>query len=161
MIYHRETVGDAMRTPARPALWFLPAMTAAAWLGCTSGGTSPNLVDVSGRWNFVEQFTDPVQQASCADTGTYVITQSADGFVGGYSQRGVCRGSFGVVDNSDSGTVTEGHVVGHTVRFKAPNCDYDGKVGSDDQDRLDGHVVCAIGDATITYNFSGTWTAHR
>jgi hypothetical protein len=153
--------GVAMLARTRPTLSILPAVAAATWLGCNGGGTSPNLADVSGRWNFVEQFSDPVQQASCADTGTYVITQTADGFVGGYFQRGVCRGSFGVVDNTDSGTVTEGHVVGQTVRFKAPNCDYDGKVATDDQDRLDGHVACAISDPTISYNFSGTWTAHR
>lgn len=146
-------------TRARTALWILPA--AVTWIGCGGGGTSPNLVDMTGRWNFTEQFTDPVQRAACSDTGTYVISQSADGFTGGYSQRGVCTGPFGVVDNTDSGVVSEGHVVGRTIRFKAPFCDYDGHVPTEDGDRVDGHVACTIGDAQITYNFSGTWSAHR
>jgi hypothetical protein len=141
---------------ARMTLVLLPA---AVWLGC-GGGTAPNLVDVSGTWQYAEQFTDQLHNATCTDSGTYSIAQAADGFTGIYFQRGVCRGPFGVVDNTDSGSVTEGHVVGRTLRFKAPNCQYEG-VKADNMEELDGQVVCTVGDQSVTYNFSGTWSAHR
>jgi hypothetical protein len=132
---------------------------AALWLGC-GGGTDPNLVDISGTWQFTEQFTDAPHQATCTDNGTYTIAQAADGFTGTYFQRGVCNGPFGVVDNTDSGSVTEGRVMGRTLHFKAPNCEYDGRK-ADDLEQLDGHVVCSIGDQSITYTFTGSWSAHR
>ena len=146
-----------------PALWFLPAIASGAvWVGCVAtGGTEPNPVDIGGTWSFVEQFTDLDHHITCADTGTYVITQSASGFVGSYTQRGVCALPAGIVDNSDSGAVTDGRVVGRTVRFKAPNCEYDGRVQIENMDRLTGYVACVLSDQQVTYNFSGTWSAVR
>jgi hypothetical protein len=65
------------------------------------------------------------------------------------------------VDNSDSGAVTDGRVVGRTVRFKAPNCEYDGHMLIEDMNRLSGHVACQVSDPQITYSFAGTWSAER
>ena len=144
-----------------PARRFALPILAAAGIACAKSGTAPNLVDVSGHWRFVEQFSDVVHQVTCADTGTYEITQTADGFAGIYAQSGACAGPGINADNTDSGTVSEGRVLGRTIRFKAPNCQYDGHTPSDRADRLDGHVVCTIGDPTITYNFSGIWSAVR
>ncbi len=67
----------------------------------------------------------------------------------------------GTSDNTDSGSVTEGHVIGRTIRFKAPNCEYDGHTPVESADRLDGNVICSVGDQTITYTFTGTWSAER
>ena len=50
---------------------------------------------------------------------------------------------------------------GRTIRFKAPNCQYDGHTPAETTDRLDGNVVCSVGDQTITYTFTGTWSAER
>jgi hypothetical protein len=136
-------------------------LLAAAGIACAKSGTDPNLIDISGHWRFVEQFTDVAHAVTCADTGTYEMAQSADGFVGVYAQHGACRGPGINADNTDSGTVSEGHVLGRTIRFKAPNCDYDGHTPTDSEDRLDGLVVCTIGDPTVTYNFSGSWFAER
>jgi hypothetical protein len=148
-------------SPLHPAQRFALPILAALGLACAKGGTDPNLVDISGHWRFVEQFADVVHSVTCADTGTYEIAQTADGFAGIYAQRGACHGPGINADNTDSGTVSEGHVLGRTVRFRAPNCEYDGHTPSDRDDRLDGHVVCTIGDPTITYNFSGSWFAER
>ncbi len=152
-----------MRRSPFPAPSLLPMLAiAAVWAGCVaSGGTEPNPVDVGGTWSFVEEFTDLQHRISCADTGTYVITQSASGFTGSYRQRGVCVLPAGLVDNSDSGAVTDGRVVGRTIRFKAPNCEYDGRVQVENTDRLTGYVVCEISDQQVTYSFSGTWSAVR
>lgn len=145
------------------AVWLLATLAiGVVWAGCVAtGGTEPNPVDIGGTWSFVEQFTDLDHQITCADTGTYVITQSASGFVGVYTQRGACVLPAGIVDNSDSGAVTDGRVVGRTVRFKAPNCEYDGRVQIEDLDRLTGYVACEISDQQNTYSFSGTWSAVR
>lgn len=149
------------------AAWFvagrvlLALAVAVAMPRCATGGTEPNLVDINGHWEFVEEFTDFVHQVTCADTGGYDMVQSADGFVGSYGQRGACGGPGINVDNADSGRVTDGHVVGRTIRFQAPNCAYDGRVPNESDDRLSGRVVCTIGDGTITYDFAGTWSATR
>jgi len=152
-----------MRRSRFPALSLLPALAiATVWAGCVaSGGTEPNPVDIGGTWSFVEEFTDLDHHITCADTGTYVITQSAAGFAGSYTQRGVCALPSGLVDNSDAGAVTDGHVIGRTVRFKALNCEYDGRVQVENVDRLTGYVACQISDPQITYSFTGTWSAVR
>ena len=90
-------------------------------------GTDPNTADVSGHWTFTETFEDHAHGISCADTGSYEITQIGEQFSGRYGQRGACRTPAGVVDNADSGTVQNGRVIGRTVRFKVTlNCDYEG-----------------------------------
>ena len=130
-------------------------------LACSGGGTNPNLIDISGRWHYMEHYTDVAHHATCSDSGTYDIMQSMDGFIGVYGQSGYCTTPQGTADNTDSGAVTEGHVVGRTIRFKAPNCQYDGHTPVETNDRLDGNVVCSVGDQTITYTFTGTWSAQR
>lgn len=125
------------------------------------GTLEPNLVDISGHWEFVEQFTDPAHQLTCADTGGYEMVQTADGFIGTYGQRGRCSGPGISADNADSGAVTEGRVAGRTIRFKAPNCEYDGRVPDERDDQVTGRVFCTLSDGTTTYNFTGTWAAAR
>jgi hypothetical protein len=139
----------------------LHTVACAIALACAGGGTNPNLVDISGRWRYVERYSDVVHHATCLDSGTYDIMQSVNGFVGVYGQRGYCTTPQGTADNTDSGAVTEGHVAGRTIRFKAPNCQYDGHTPVETADRLDGNVVCSVGDQTITYSFTGTWFAER
>lgn len=145
---------------SRPVVVLLTVASAIA-LACSGGGTNPNLIDVSGHWRYVERYSDVLHHASCLDSGTYDINQSMNGFAGVYGQRGYCTTLQGTADNNDSGAVTEGHVAGRTVHFKAPNCQYDGHTPVETSDRLDGNVVCSIGDQTITYTFTGTWSAER
>ena len=130
-------------------------------LQCVKGGTEPNLVDISGHWEFVERFTDPAHQLTCADTGSYEIVQTVDGFFGTYGQRGQCSGPGLNADNADSGAVTEGRVAGRTIRFKAPNCEYDGRLPDESDDQVAGRVFCSVSDANTTLSFSGTWSAAR
>jgi hypothetical protein len=139
----------------------LVVVTSAVAIACSGGGTNPNLVDISGHWHYVERYADVPHHASCVDSGAYDIVQSMNGFIGVYGQRGYCVTPQGTSDNTDSGSVTEGHVIGRTIRFKAPNCEYDGHTPVQTADRLDGNVVCSVGDQTITYTFTGTWSAQR
>jgi len=98
---------------------------------------------------------------TCQDVGTYSLLQAGANFVGSYGQVGVCHTPQGDKYNNDSGPVTRGHVVGHTLRFSAPNCEYDGSVDTDSGASITGRVVCALSDPTRQFNFSGTWQASR
>ena len=146
----------AVRATLAPAL-----VACAVVIACAGGGTNPNLVDISGHWRYVERYVDVPHRASCLDSGTYDIVQTSNGFAGVYGQRGTCTTPQGTADNTDSGAVTEGHVIGRTIHFKAPNCQYDGHTPVGSADRIDGNVVCSVGDQTITYTFTGTWSAVR
>jgi hypothetical protein len=125
-------------------------------------GTVPNTADVSGHWEFTETFQDLAHNITCADTGSYEITQVGDEFSGRYGQRGVCHTATGVVDNADSGTVQNGRVIGHTVRFKVTtNCDYEGSASGTPAAALTGRGACVLQDVNRTLNFAGTWQATR
>ena len=133
-------------------------LTAAA----CAAGTVPNTADVNGHWEFTETFEDRAHGISCADTGSYEITQVGDQFSGLYGQRGVCNTPTGLVDNADSGAVQNGRVIGHTVRFMVTaNCDYEGSVGGMPAATLAGRGACVLQDVDRTLNFSGTWQATR
>ena len=125
-------------------------------------GTVPNTAVVSGHWEFTEAFEDLAHGISCTDTGSYEITQVGDQFSGRYGQRGVCRTPTGNVDNADSGTVRNGRVIGHTVRFMVTdNCDYEGSASGMPATALAGRGACVLQDVNRTLNFSGSWQATR
>jgi len=125
------------------------------------GGTHPNTADISGAWQYTEAFTDLAHSISCADTGTYQMVQNGTTFTGTYVQRGICQTPQGKVSNADEGPVSQGQLAGHTLKFVAPNCAYDGSVNADTYDRIDGHVVCELRDSTHLLSFSGSWKAIR
>lgn len=125
-------------------------------------GTDANTADVSGHWEFTETFQDVAHGISCADTGSYEITQVGDLFSGRYGQRGVCRTPTGNVDNADSGTVQNGRVIGRTVRFMVTaNCEYEGSASGMPATALAGRGACVLQDVNRTLNFAGTWQASR
>ena len=125
-------------------------------------GTDANTADVSGHWEFTETFQDVAHGISCADTGSYEITQAGDQFSGRYGQRGACHTPAGIVDNADSGAVQNGRVIGHTVRFMVTaNCDYEGSASGMPATALAGRGACVLQDVNRTLNFMGTWQAAR
>jgi len=150
------------RTPlSRPLALLGAAAIAGGVLFACRAGTEPNLADISGTWQYTETFTDVSHSITCQDVGTYSLLQAGANFVGSYGQVGVCHTPQGDKYNDDSGAVTRGHVVGHTLRFSAPNCEYDGSVDTDSGASITGRVVCALSDPTRQFNFSGTWQASR
>src|SRR5882672_643597 len=125
-----------------------------------NAGTDANTADVGGRWRFTETLEDRVHGITCADTGTYQITQLGDRFGGLYGQSGVCRTPGGAVSNADSGTVQGGHVIGQTIRFMVDaNCEYDASVSGMPATQLAGHAKCLLQGASGT--LLGTWQAAR
>jgi len=138
---------------------FLAAFVAAS---ACKAGIEANLADVSGHWTFTEALEDNIHGFSCADTGTYDITQMGDRFVGTYTQRGICQTPTGAVNNADAGTVDAGRVVGRTVRFMVTaNCEYEGNATGMPASELAGRGICQLQDNNRTLNFTGTWKATR
>jgi hypothetical protein len=141
---------------------FPPIVTALVAVAACQAGTDANTVDVSGRWSFTETFVDYAHGMSCADTGTYDITQTGDRFVGIYAQRGYCTTPSGIVNNADSGAVAAGRVIGRTVRFMiAENCEYEGASNGVPPMELAGHGACVLHDTDRLLSFTGTWKATR
>jgi hypothetical protein len=137
----------------------LAVLLAAA--GCDAG-TDPNTVDVSGHWTFRETLEDVAHGISCTDSGSYDIAQVGDKFSGAYYQRGACITPTGTVDNTDSGTVHAGRVIGRTLRFMVTaNCDYEGSASGMPATALEGRGACVLQDVNRTLNFSGIWRATR
>ena len=127
-----------------------------------SSGTETNLADVSGRWSFTETLEDRLHGYSCIDTGTYEIRQAGDRFDGLYAQHGVCSTPAGLVDNTDSGTVEAGRVIGRTVRFMVTaNCEYEGTTSGMPAAAIVGRGICVLQDVSRTLNFTGNWKATR
>ena len=157
----RTTPSRPLALLARPLALLDAVAIAAGVLFACRAGTEPNLADIDGSWRYTETFTDVPHSITCADSGTYSLRQAGESFVGLYFQHGMCHLPTGVVDNTDSGTVSEGHLVGRSLRFRAPNCQYDGAVDADSGASISGHVVCVVSDPTKQLNFSGTWQASR
>ena len=125
-----------------------------------NAGTDANTADVGGHWEFTETLEDRAHGITCADTGSYEITQMGDQFNGRYGQSGVCHIPGGAVDNADSGTVQGGHVIGQTIRFIVDaNCEYDASVAGMPAIQLVGHARCVLQGASGT--LLGTWQAAR
>ena len=150
------------RTPSfrPPAILGAATLAAGVFFACKAG-TEPNIADISGTWQYIENVTNVPYSMSCADTGTYTLQQAGDRFVGKYFQSGKCHSPTGTVDITDSGSVTEGHVIGRSLRFRAPFCDYDGAVDTTSGSSITGHVYCVVTDPSKQLTFSGTWQANR
>src|SRR2546425_1426971 len=131
----------------------------------TAGGTTLTTfqvtcvqrVDVSGVWNFIEQYGSPL---ACNDTGSFTFTSSGDGFGGVSDQVGTCDRQEGSADNSFnqlgplSGSVMYASSGAVSVSFSVGACYYVATVAGTPSALLtDGTVGCPAG--------SGTWAAVR
>jgi hypothetical protein len=141
----------------------VPAFAAiGALLGaCADTTAGANTATVHGTWRYVETLESVSDGIACADTGVYRWTQSGTVFAGDYVQRGVCRTPLGVVNNADSGGVSDGRIVGRSIRFRASLfCEYDG-LREAAVERITGRAVCVLSNATDTLRLAGVWSATR
>jgi len=136
--------------------WILALAMAA--LACRGEEPVPPVVE--GHWEFTEAFADLAHHISCADTGSYELTQTGASFAGTYVQRGACQRPEGPVGNGGHGSVTLGRIVGVTVRFRVdPYCDYEGRLDGPTPTAVAGALFCTVTDPVTTYRFSGSWQA--
>ena len=129
----------------------------------TAGGTAHltfqiscmQRVDVSGVWNYSEEFGSPL---ACNDTGSFVFTTAGDGFTGSSDQVGTCDQQPGSVDNSHSVSAGGSPVYAASgtvsIAFSSAGCSYTADVAGTPPDHFtNGSVSCSSG--------SGTWSAVR
>jgi len=107
--------------------------------------------DVAGAWAFGQRLAGG--GSTCANHGTVIVSQNGSLFTGTYSQTGFCSGPGGTIDNSGSGDITSGRLIGAALQFSAGGCSYRGQVVADPPDGASGTVTCQI----QSINFSGTW----
>jgi len=107
--------------------------------------------DINGIWDWTEQYTNPV----CADTGSYMFTQTGSAFSGSSQQVGVCSTPNGPIDNTHGpDPVSNGRVTADSVSFLVDTaCVYYATVAGNPPDRMSGTTQCG--------NSSGTWQAVR
>lgn len=139
-------------------------MIGGAVLACgltDSAGPSPS-PSVQGHWVYHESFSDILNGLTCADSGTYDLVESSGKFTGTYVQQGACHtADWKIIDISDKGPVTSGQVSGRHILFQAPGCSYDGLIRVNDENHVDGHVVCRASLGGTTFDLSGSWSADR
>jgi hypothetical protein len=124
-----------------------------------STGLSTNL---SGAWQFSENFSNSTLQMSCTSTGTVNMSHTGSSLAGNFTQTGICTApSIGTVDNSGSGTIVGGQVSGNRVSFQSGECTYTGTLTGSPANRITGTVTCVIALVGQTFTFNGTWQAGR
>jgi hypothetical protein len=132
-----------------------------ALLAC-GGPAGPETARIEGLWDYTEVLEDRLRGLTCSDTGTYRLRQSGAAFEGVYFQRGVCLGTGGGFFNTDSGRVSSGSIVGHTLRFAAtPMCQYEGRFNGALPSDVAGKGFCTLTINGTLFSFEGTWRATR
>jgi alpha-tubulin suppressor-like RCC1 family protein len=133
------------------------SVTAGGTVQLTFQVTCVQRVDVSGVWNFIEQYGSPF---ACNDTGSFTFTPTGDGFAGVSDQVGTCDRQDGSVDNSFnqlgplSGSAVYASSGAVSVSFSLAGCSYVAAVAGTPPDHLiNGAVGCPAGN--------GTWAAVR
>ena len=130
-------------------------------VGCDDPATKPNTADFGGVWRYVENMTDVRSDIACTANGVYRLNQMGTMFHGDYVQEGLCTTPEGPIDNSDSGGVANGVVIGRTIRFRASQyCDYDGALDHA-TGRLTGRALCILVGGGDSIHLIGTWSATR
>lgn len=130
-------------------------------VACSDPATRANTHDFGGVWQYTETMTDVPNGIACSAAGQYRLTQMGMLFHGDYVQTGVCQTPEGAIDNADSGGVSDGIVVGRTIRFRAvPYCDYDGSLDAS-SGRVTGRSLCILVGGGDSLTLRGSWSATR
>jgi hypothetical protein len=138
------------------------AMLGFGMVACGDSPSEPQVLNLSGGWNYTESFSSSQAGFSCQDSGTITIAQTGNNFTGSYNQQGTCTDSQGgTYDNSGTGALSGGQVSGQTATFASGGCSYTGTISGNPPNRVDGAVSCTIALGGTNYSFSGTWTATR
>lgn len=131
-------------------------------LACADTSDAPPM-HVAGMWHYSEELSDRLRGLTCTDTGSYRFRQAGASFTGEYFQVGVClHSSGGGFFNTDSGRLSAGVIVGHTLRFDAtPACSYEGRVSGSPPATILGRGYCTLDLNGTVHNFEGSWEATR
>jgi hypothetical protein len=135
-------------------------VTAALALACKNVDEPATPAAISGTWLYHESMVDNLYGASCADTGTYALTQNGPRFTGTFVQSGICRNGNVAVFNTGHGPVTDGVVTNIKVQFTAGTlCAYTGLLSQSHASVDAGTGLCAFVDSASGehYNLIVSW----
>ena len=129
-----------------------------ALVGCSddNGPTGPT-PDFAGTFLFKAEMADAEHDITCTADGTANIGQSGSTFSGTFTQTGECVGPGGSADNSGSGPISAGRLVGNTMSFEVPSCRYEGTLAGDPPSGASGELTCSILEEGERFDFVGDW----
>lgn len=132
-------------------------------LAACADTSEPQPAHVEGLWHYSEELSDNLRGLVCTDTGSYRFRQAGATFTGEYFQVGVCLASAGGgFFNTDSGRLSAGLIVGHTLTFDAtPMCRYEGRLSGAPPASVSGRGYCTLTINGTVHNFEGSWEATR
>lgn len=118
----------------------------------------PSNISIGGSWDWTAQFSYQTGGVTCADTGTYAVTQLGATFTGTNHQVGSCTGPSGTFPDSGSSLVRLGGVAPGALAFSSgiQACDFNGVFSGTAPTTVSGTIPSCGGSAT-----SGTWHAVR
>jgi len=137
----------------------LGVVAAAACSG--SDATGPNTSGLGGSWKFQETLSNAALALTCADSATVTVTQSGQTFTANYVQVGTCNANGQAVDNSGSGSITNGRVVGDSVSFNEDICAYAGTFTGSPATSMNGSVTCTDTSSGVPVVVAGNWVMNR
>ena len=116
------------------------------------------VLNITGEWNFTEQFRQGGGAVSCSDTGSLQLTQTGETIGGRSDQIGTCIGGGSFWSSSDNtiwaAPISGGRLSSAHISFGvASTCAYDGTVTGPPTPKLSGTLSCTGGNTT------GTWEA--
>ncbi len=125
----------------------------------TSDTTSPKNNGLTGTWRFQESLANAALGLTCSDSAQVALTQTGQTFTANYTQNGTCTSGGQVSDNSGTGTITDGAVVGDSVSFSEDICAYRGTLSGNNA--MSGAVDCTDTSTGTPVTISGNWTMAR
>jgi len=145
------------------AFWIgVAALGVVALAACKgSDATGPGSAGLGGSWKFQETLSNSALALTCADSATVTVTQSGQTFTANYVQVGTCNANGQAVDNSGSGSISNGRVVGDSVTFNEDICAYAGTFTGSPASNMNGTVTCTDTSSGVPVVVAGNWVMSR
>ncbi len=145
------------------AFWIgVAALGVVALAACKgSDSTGPGTSGINGAWKFQETLSNAALALTCADSATVTVTQSGQTFTATYAQTGTCNANGQTLDNSGSGSITNGSIVGDSVSFAEDICAYAGTMSGSPATSMTGTVTCTDTSSGTPVVVAGNWVMNR
>ncbi len=145
------------------ALWIGVAVVVTAVLAAcgSSDSTGPGSTGINGTWRFQESLGNSSLALTCADSAAVVVTQNGQAFTATYNQTGTCNSNGQLVDNSGSGSISDGRVAGDSISFSEDICAYQGILAGSPATSMSGTVTCTDTSTGQAVTVAGNWLMTR
>ncbi len=144
-------------------LWIgVAALGVVALAACKgSDSTGPSSSGINGAWRFQETLSNASLALTCADSAAVTVSQTGQTFTATYAQTGACSANGQTVDNSGSGSITNGRIAGDSVSFTEDICAYAGTTTGTPITSMNGTVTCTDNSSGTPVVVAGNWVMTR